>query len=50
MVQNQEGNHPKHWDKRGQVIECLPYRQYKVMLFGSSTSKYTDYESGEMLD
>ena len=31
MVQNQEGNHPKRWDKRGQVIECLRHRQYQVM-------------------
>ena len=35
MVQHQEGNHPKCWDKRGQVIECLPYRQFQIMLHGS---------------
>ena len=35
LIQNQEGNHPKRWDKRGRVIEVLPNRQYKVMVFGS---------------
>ena len=37
MIQNQLGNKPKQWDKRGFVIQVQPEtsRQYKVMTFGS---------------
>ena len=35
MVQNQTGNQPLRWAKRGVVVEVLPYRQYKVRMDGS---------------
>ena len=36
MLQNQLGNKPKRWDKRGVVVQADPKtRQYKVMAFGS---------------
>ena len=36
MLQNQLGNKPKRWDKRGLVVKADPKtRQYKVMAFGS---------------
>ena len=36
MLQNQLGNKPKSWDKRGVVVQADPKtRQYKVMAFGS---------------
>jgi hypothetical protein len=36
MLQNQLGNKPKCWDKRGGVAQADPKtRQYKVMAFGS---------------
>ena len=35
LVQNQAGNHPLRWDRRGMVVGTLPFRQYKVMLDGS---------------
>ena len=36
MNQNQLGNKPKQWDKRGVIIQAQPEtRQYKVMTFGS---------------
>ena len=36
MIQNQLGNKPKQWDKRGVVVQAHPeIRQYKVMVFGS---------------
>jgi hypothetical protein len=36
MLQNQLGNKPKRWDKRGVVVQADPkIRQYKVMAFGS---------------
>ena len=34
-VQNQTGNNPRRWDKRGVVVDKLPYDQYKVRLDGS---------------
>ena len=34
-VQNQLGNSPKRWDKRGMVVESLPYQQYKVKMDGT---------------
>ena len=36
MVQNQLGNKPKRWDRRGVVVQAdTKARQYKIMLFGS---------------
>jgi hypothetical protein len=35
FVQNQTGNHPKRWDKRGVVIKVNDYDQYMVRLDGS---------------
>ena len=35
MVQNQRGNYPRHWDKRGVVVEVLPHDQYQVKVEGS---------------
>ena len=35
MIQNQLGNNPKRWEKRGVVVEVLPYRQYRVRVDGS---------------
>ena len=36
MIQNQLGNKPKQWGKRGVVVQAHPeIRQYKVMAFGS---------------
>ena len=35
MVQNQRGNTPRRWDKRGVVVQVLGYDQYKVMVAGS---------------
>ena len=35
MVQNQAGNKPLRWSKRGVVVEVLPHRQYKVRMDGS---------------
>ena len=35
MIQNQLGNNPKRWDRRGVIIEVLPHRQYRVRMDGS---------------
>ena len=35
FVQNQTGNSPKRWDKRGVVVECGGNDQYKIRLDGS---------------
>jgi hypothetical protein len=35
MVQNQVGNHPLRWDKRGTIIKCEGFDQYQLMLDGS---------------
>ena len=36
MVQNQLGNRPNRWDRRGVVVQAdIKTRQYKIMLFGS---------------
>ena len=35
LVQNQSGNHPRHWDRRGVVVAVLPFRQYHIRLDGS---------------
>ena len=34
-VQNQLGNNPRRWDRRGVIVEVLPHRQYKILLDGS---------------
>ena len=34
-IQNLCGNHPKKWDRTGQVLEQLPHDQYLVKLYGS---------------
>ena len=34
-VQNQHGNHPLRWNATGTVVDCLPHRQYKVLVDGS---------------
>ena len=34
-VQNQVGNHPKKWDKTGQIVEKKPFDQYLIKLDGS---------------
>ena len=35
MVQNQSGNHPLRWDRRGVVVSTEGYDQYKVRIDGS---------------
>ena len=35
MVQNQEGNHPLRWDKRGSIVKCEGFDQYQLMIDGS---------------
>ena len=35
MIQNQRGNHPLRWDKRGTVVKCEGFDQYQVMVDGS---------------
>ena len=35
MVQNQSGNHPLRWDRRGKVVKCEGYDQYQIMIDGS---------------
>ena len=35
MVQNQAGNKPLRWSRRGVVVDVLPNRQYKVRMDGS---------------
>ena len=35
LVQNQLGNEPRRWKRRGKIVEVMPFRQYKVMLDGS---------------
>ena len=36
MVQNQLGNRPKRWDRRGVVVQAeTKTRRYKIMIFGS---------------
>ena len=34
-VQNQHRNHPLRWNATGTVVDCLPHRQYKVLIDGS---------------
>jgi len=35
LIQNQTGNHPKRWDKRGVVASCEGFDQYIVVVDGS---------------
>ena len=35
LIQNQTGNHPKRWDKRGVVASCEGFDQYMVIVDGS---------------
>ena len=35
MIQNQRGNYPRRWDKRGVVVEVLDHDQYQVRVDGS---------------
>ena len=35
FVQNQSGNYPRKWDKRGRVVEVKGFDQYVVMVDGS---------------
>ena len=35
LVQNQTGNNPRRWNKSGQIVEVLPYDQYRVKLDGT---------------
>ena len=35
QVQNQVGNRPRRWYATGTIVECLPHRQYRVVLDGS---------------
>ena len=35
MIQNQRGNYPRRWDKRGVVVEVLDHDQYQVRVKGS---------------
>ena len=35
MVQNQVGNHPLRWDKRGTIVKCEGFDQYQLMIDGS---------------
>ena len=35
FVQNQVGNHPRHWGKTGTVVEVLQHDQYRVRVDGS---------------
>ena len=35
MIQNQIGNHPRRWDKTGQVIEVRQHDQYVIRVDGS---------------
>lgn len=37
-IQNQRGNKPSQWSSTGRVVECLPNRQYEVMIDGSRRS------------
>ena len=53
FIQNQSGNHPLKWDKRGTVVEVKGFDQYEVMVDGSRRitlrnrkylRKYTPYK------
>ena len=35
MIQNQSGNHPLRWDKRGTIVKSEGFDQYQVIVDGS---------------
>ena len=35
QIQNQSGNHPNKWHNTGVISQCLPHRQYHVLVDGS---------------
>ena len=35
QIQDQSGNHPNKWHNTGRISECLPHRQYHVIVDGS---------------
>ena len=35
LVQNQSGNYPLRWDKRGKILKCEGFDQYQVLIDGS---------------
>ena len=51
IVQNQTGNHPNRWDKRGVVIKVEGNDQYQVLIDGSRRNRkflklFTPFKSG----
>ena len=38
LVQNQSGNNPLRWDRSGQVVEVLPFDQYRIKMDGTGRS------------
>ena len=38
LVQNQTGNNPLRWNKSGQVVEVLPFDQYRIKMDGTGRS------------
>ena len=38
LVQNQTSKNPSRWDKSGQVVEVLPFDQYRVKIDGTGRS------------
>ena len=35
LVQNQTGKNPSRWDSSGQIVEVMPFNQYKVKIDGT---------------
>ena len=38
LVQNQSGNNPLRWNRSGQVVEVLPFDQYRIKMDGTGRS------------
>ena len=38
LLQNQTGKNPTRWDKSGQIVEVLPFDQYRVKIDGTGRS------------
>ena len=38
LIQNQSGNNPLRWDRSGQVVEVLPFDQYRIKMDGTGRS------------
>ena len=38
LVQNQSGNNPLRWDRSGQIVEILPFDQYRIKMDGTGRS------------